>query len=36
MIAPGQTHGKSFIEAANDLETGKIDHWAITKSLKQT
>jgi hypothetical protein len=34
MIAPGRAHGKSFLDAANGLETGKIARRAITKTLK--
>jgi hypothetical protein len=36
MIAPGRADGKSFVEAVNGLEMGKIARRVITKSLKQT
>ena len=34
MIAPGRADGKSFLDATNGLETGKIARPAITKTLK--
>jgi len=33
MIAPGRAHGKSFVSAANGLQTGKNAPRSITKTL---
>ena len=33
MIAPGRADGKSFLDAAKGLQTGKIARRAITKTL---